>query len=251
MKHSILILGLLISLNLFGQSLTRKERKYIPKDFNESLTQLDKVIPDSTKTRIKFMTENDFIAQTHFSTGMWIRNYWFYNRYLFGLIVTQSDLRKDLSAKGLFQNDAMSGVILRSYHRKLNGFDINLDQQIKDIHQWYVNMNDPKWRAEQDSIKWAEYMIRFEIGDTLTDHVYYDRNWLGEPRKNAVLLATVIEKSDRQLKIKLISFGDGINDRPLIYEEIKCDSTDCWINPYWWKTLEDEQSTTSNKVYTK
>jgi len=143
----------------------------------------------------------------------------------------------------------MSGVILRSYHRKLNGIEINLDQQIKDVHQWYVNMNDPKWRAEQDSIKWAEYMTRFEIGDTLTDHVYYDRNWLGEPRKNAVLLATVIEKSDRQLKIELISFGDGINDKPLIYEEIKCDSTDCWINPYWWKKLEDEQSTTANTAY--
>ena len=56
MKHSILIIGLIISFNLFGQDLTRKEKKYIPKDFNESLTQLDKVIPDSTKNRIKSMT---------------------------------------------------------------------------------------------------------------------------------------------------------------------------------------------------
>jgi hypothetical protein len=135
MKNSILILGLLLSFNLFGQNLTKKELRYIPKDFNESLTQLDKVIPDSTKTRIKSMTESDFLAQTHFSTGMWIRNYWLYNRYLFGLIVTKSDLRKDLTAKGLYSNDDMSGVILRSFHRQLNNVDINLDQQIKDIHQ--------------------------------------------------------------------------------------------------------------------
>ena len=112
MKISILIIGLVISFNLFGQNLTKKELRYIPKDFNESLTQLNKVIPDSTKTRIKSMTESDFLTQTHFSTGMWIRNYWLYNRYLFGLIVTKSDLRKDLTTKGLYSNDDMSGVIL-------------------------------------------------------------------------------------------------------------------------------------------
>ena len=64
MKHSILILGLLISFNLFGQNLTKMELEYIP---------------DSTKTRIKSMAESDFLAQTHFSTGMWIRNYWLYS----------------------------------------------------------------------------------------------------------------------------------------------------------------------------
>lgn len=148
MRISILLLGLVISFNLFGQNLTKNEFSYIPKDFNESLTQLNKVIPDSTKRKIKSMTENDFLAQTHFSTGMWIRNYWLYNRYLFGLIVTKSDLRKDLTTKGLDSNDDMSSVILRSFHRQLNNVDINLDQQIKEIHQWYKNMNNPDWRAK-------------------------------------------------------------------------------------------------------
>lgn len=97
MKHSILIIGLIVSFNLFGQDSSRKEKKCVPKDFNESLTQLDKMIPDSTKNRIKSLTEDNFIAQTHFTTGMWIRNYWLYNRYLLGLIVKKSDLRKDLS----------------------------------------------------------------------------------------------------------------------------------------------------------
>ena len=239
MRISILILGLVISFSLFGQNLTKKELRYIPKDFNESLTQLNKVIPDSTKTRIKSMTESDFLAQTHFSTGMWIRNYWLYNRYLFGLIVTKSDLRKDLTTKGLYSNDDMSGVILRSFHRQLNDIDINVDQQIKDIHQWYVNMNNPEWRAKQDSISWTNYMTKFAIGDTLTNHVYYDRNWLGEPRKNAVILATITEKSDRQVKINIISFG-GETDKKLIYQEIKCESSDCWINPYWWKKKNDK-----------
>lgn len=239
MKHSILILGLILSLNLFGQDLTNKEMKNKPKDFNESLTQLNRIIPDSTKTKIKSMTENDFIAQTHFVTGMWIRNNWLYDRFLLGLIVIKSDLRKDLTAKGLYSNDDMSGVILRSFYRQLNNVDINLDQQIKDIHQWHVNMNNPEWRAKQDSISWTNYMATFEMGDTLTNHVYYDRNWLGEPRKNAVILATVADKSDRQLKINIISFG-GETDEKLIYQEIKCESSDCWINPHMWKKINDK-----------
>ena len=182
------------------------------------------------------MTEKEFLAKSHFSTGLWIRNYWLYDRYLFGLIVVKSDLRKDLSAKGLFTNDDMSGVILCSYYRKLNNQDINLDQQIKDVHQWYINMNNPKWRAEQDSISWANYMKQFVMGDILTDQIYYDRNWLGNPRKNSNVVAKVIDKSDRQIKIAIVSFGNE-TDKSLIYKEIHCDSANCWINPYFWKKL--------------
>ena len=185
------------------------------------------------------MTENEFIAQTHFTTGMGIRNEWLYNRYFLGLIVTKSELRKDLSAKGLFSNDDMSGVILRSFHRKLSGIDINLDQQIKDIYQWYANMNNPEWRAEQDSISWANFMVKFEIGDTLTRRVYYNRNWLGESRNNAVVRAVVTDKSDRKLQINVISFGGELNEN-LIYKEIGCDLSDCWINPYSWKKENDK-----------
>lgn len=234
MKLGIFILGLTLSFNLLGQNLTKKELRYIPKDFNESLEQLNKVVADSTKTWIKSMSESDFLAETHFSTGMWIREYWLYNRYLFGLVVTKSVLRKDLTTKGLYSNDDMSIVILRSFHRQLSNVDINLNQQIKDIHQRYVNMNNPEWRAKQDSILWASYMTKFEIGDTLTNHVYYDRNWLGEPRRNAVILATIVDKSDRQLKIRVVSFG-GEADENLIYQEIRCESSDCWINPHWWE----------------
>ncbi|TLX72401.1 hypothetical protein E9993_17855 [Labilibacter sediminis] len=238
MKNSILVFGILISLNLFGQELTKKELKYIPKDFNESLIQLDKVIQDTTRAKIKLMSEDDFITQTHFSTGMWIRNYWLYNRYVFGLIVMQSDLRKDLILKGLYNNDDMSGVILRSYHRKLKGNDVDLEQQIKDIHQWYVNMNDPKWRAEQDSIAWANHMKQFNIGDTIAQHIYYERNWLGEPRKDNIIIAEIIDKTEKKIKIDIVSFGEE-TERNLVYEEIECDSIDCWISPYFWKNIND------------
>ena len=205
----------------------------------ETTKPLNKITPDSMKVKVISMAEDDFIAQTHFTTGMGIRNEWLYNRYFFGLIVTKSELRNDLSAKGLFSNDDMSGVILRSFHRQLNGIDINFDQQIKDIYQWYANMNNPEWRAKQDSISWANFLVKFEVGDTLTKNVYYNRNWLGKPRNNVVVHAIITDKSDKKIRIGIISFGGESNEN-LICKEIGCDLSDCWINPYSWKKENDK-----------
>ena len=99
-------------------------------------------------------------------------------------------------------------------------------------------MNNPKWRAEQDSIAWANYMKQFSIGDTLAQHIYYDRNWLGEPRKDNIILAKIIDKNDKQLKIEVISFGKETN-KTLIYEEIECKTGNCWISPYFWKNKDE------------
>ena len=231
---------MLFSIYLFGQSDSKKDTKYKPKDFNESLIQLDKLLPDSTKGQIKIMTEEEFMCKSHFSTGTWIRNYWLYNRYLFGLIVTQSDLRKDLQSKKLFNNDDMSSLILRSFYRKLQNKDLQVDQQIKEIHQFYINMNNPEWRKQQDSISWINIMKKYTIGDTLTNHVYYDRNWLGEPKHNTVITAIISDKANRQVKINILSFGKEAN-KDLILKEIDCVSGDCWVNPNWWRKSNEKE----------
>ena len=243
LKYYILIVAIILSINLTGQNLTEEELNYKPKDFNEAVAQLEIVFPDSTKSAIKEMSEDEFMSIAHRSTGRWIRNEWLYNRYLFGLIVTDSDLKKDLESKGLFTNDDMSSVILQSFYRKLTNKKILLEQQIEDIYQWYENIDNPEWIAKQDSISWAKFMTQFEIGDTLSNTVYYDRDWLGKPRKNVVVLAEVIEIADRSLKIDLISFG-GETNKALIYNEIQIDSTDCWLKPsliYQWKKISEQK----------
>lgn len=234
MTLRLLIITLLFSLNSFGQTNSKKELKHHPKTFEESLTQLDKIFSDSTKIKIKNMTEGDFIGNTHFGIGMWIRNEWLYDRYFFKLIVMKSDLRKELIGKGLPTNDDMSGLILRSYYRKLTGQDSAVEQQIKDVHQFYINMNNPEWRKKQSEEYWTNYMKQFNIGDTLTNHIYYNRNWLGDPKKNVMIEAIILEKKDRELKIDIVNFG-GETERKLVYDEIKCKDGECWVNPYNWK----------------
>src|SRR5688572_13022859 len=97
----LLLFFSLLTANVFGQNDLKKELRYHPKTLDEALTQLDKKFTDSSKVKIINMTESDFVASTHFSLGRWIRNEWLYNRYFFRLIVTQSDLRKELASKGL------------------------------------------------------------------------------------------------------------------------------------------------------
>ena len=233
-KQTLILFLLLFSLSSFGQTDLKKELKHHPKTFEESLTQLDKIFSDSTKNQIRNMTESDFVTKTVFSTGIWIRNEWLYDRYFFKLIVQESDLRKELVVKGLPTNDDMSGLILRSYYRRLKGQDLAVDQQIKDVHQLYINMNNPEWREKQNENHWASYMKIFNIGDTLTNHIYYKRNWLGDPKKNTIIESVIIEKKDRQLKINVVNFG-AETERNLVYEEIGCKEGDCWIDPNQWK----------------
>lgn len=102
MNLRLLIITLIFSLNSFGQTNSKKELKYHPKTFEESLAQLDKIFPDSTKNKIKNMSESDFIGNSHFGVARWIRNEWLYDRYFFKLIIVKSDLREELIA-GVYQ----------------------------------------------------------------------------------------------------------------------------------------------------
>ena len=55
----------------------------------------------------------------------------------------------------------------------------------------------------------------------------------GKPRKNNIILARIIDKSDSKVKIEIFSFGNEIN-KELIYKQINCDSANCWVDPFWW-----------------
>lgn len=238
----LLIGGILIIFSILcnAQEYSKKELNYHPKNLNEAIAQLEKVFPDTTKSKIALMSESEFLSNTHFSTGMWIRNEWLYDRYLLGLIVVKSDLRNELFQLGLFHNDDMSALILRSFYRKLTEQVIDIEGQVADCHQYWKNVNNPQWRKEQEEKYWTEYIGRFNLGDTLVRHVYYDRNWLGSPRKNTEIEAIIKNKKERQLQIEIVSFGNE-NNFEVIYNEIDCSADSSWIVPNnLWKIKENE-----------
>jgi len=118
---------------------------YIPKNLDDCFKQIDNFWSDSTKNMVKSWTENEFLTNTHFGFGMWIRNNW----YLWG----GSRLSKYFNDMGIFHSDDMSSIILKSYYRYLTGEKIKLKKQIKDCKSYWKSSQKPlksenKFRAK-------------------------------------------------------------------------------------------------------
>lgn len=117
----------------FNQTADSINGIYIPKDLEDCFSQLNSFWNDSVKLSIKTMKEDEFVAESHFGIGMWMRNNW-------GLW-SSSRLSSYFSDLYVFHPDDMSGIILRSYHRKLNNREIKLEEQIR-LYQEYWEKND-------------------------------------------------------------------------------------------------------------
>jgi len=96
---------------------------YIPKNLNQCFEQLNLMLDPKQIKEIKTKSEEEFSVGSHFGLGMWIRNNW-------GLW-QGSRLYHFFKVKGISHPDNISGIILTSYHRKLNGTEIQLEKQIK------------------------------------------------------------------------------------------------------------------------
>ncbi len=94
----------------------------------------------------KKLTESSAIGMTHFTLGMWMRNNWY--------LWWSEELAKDYDDKGypqekpllvkyfnevlsIFHADDMSGIIITSYHRKLNNLDLNVEKQAKKYQNFW------------------------------------------------------------------------------------------------------------------
>jgi hypothetical protein len=146
MKHRITIL-IVLSLT-FQIALGQKKNEdlkrfvadsisgiYIPKDLEDCFKQIDSFWSDSTKTKVKLQSEDDFSSGAHFAIGLWIRNNW----QLWG----GSRLSKYFNDLGIYHPDDMSGIILDSYHRYLTGKEINLQQQLDYLNAYWKVHKDP------------------------------------------------------------------------------------------------------------
>ena len=97
---------------------------YIPKNIDECIVEFDKVYEEKSKQTFKEQEEQKAVAMAYgFGPGQWIRNNW----GLWG----GSRLQAYFVELGVTDPEAMSWIILTSYHRSINGKNIDLEQQIK------------------------------------------------------------------------------------------------------------------------
>ncbi len=100
--------------------LTRIEGKYIPKDLNDAMMELNKIMEDGAKKKFADMSENDARQKTHFSFGKYINARWY--------IQEGSRLTVWFQKNKIYDFDDMIDCIIVAYHRTLNNKPIEFEQ---------------------------------------------------------------------------------------------------------------------------
>ncbi|TPN82814.1 DUF6794 domain-containing protein [Aquimarina algicola] len=96
---------------------------YIPKDIEDCLVQLDKVLGDATQQKAVDWSENNFVSTAYLSIGYRIRNRW--------QITNGSRLSKYFSKLGVRDPEEVTSIIFTSYSRYKKGKPILFKEQIK------------------------------------------------------------------------------------------------------------------------
>ncbi len=96
----------------------------VPKNLNEALAYLTCIWPEKDREDFKTQPEEQAITHFHFGAGTAIRNEW-------GLWKGKNALVRYFRSIGIFSPEDMSSIILTSFHRQLNGKELNLKAQVK------------------------------------------------------------------------------------------------------------------------
>lgn len=148
----------MIGCGIFNKSYKSEiDGVYIPKNLDDAIAELDNDFPDSLKTEIRKMTEDDFTARYHMGTGIWMRNNW--------NLWAGSRLSRYFNKLKIYHPDDMSGIILDSFHRTLMNQPIELEVQVEYCKLYWVVVKKP----EKENYPNDEKDLEFNSG------MHYDR----------------------------------------------------------------------------
>jgi hypothetical protein len=106
---------------------------YVPRDLQDSFLELRRMLHPSFIA--EFRSSEDQVIEHHFRLGWWMRNEW-------GLWAG-SRLAKYFNGIGIHHPDDMSGIILTSFWRELNGLPIQIDEQIARYQEYWRRQGAP------------------------------------------------------------------------------------------------------------
>jgi len=196
-----------------GQSNSNAELKYKPKNLDEAVLQLEKIHHDTTKQNIIAMTEDQFVGNSHFGVGMWIRNNWGLWR--------GGELAKYFNSIGIFHPDDMSGIILTSYYRQLKGQDRQLEKQVKYYQDYWKASNEHfnklktdtayqrQVRERQDSLeieRLNKKKVEWSEGKKVSGYIDKRCDFIKDFLLRTKVEGTIIEWSNEQLIIKVTKY---------------------------------------------
>jgi len=112
-----------------------KYKVYVPTNLEESFIELEKMLHPELVNEMRQGTEEDMIRYHH-GLGTWIRNNW----GLWG----GSQLAKYFNSSGIYHPDDMSGIILDSFWRHMNGKPLAIEEKIQRSQAYWRAVAEPK-----------------------------------------------------------------------------------------------------------
>jgi len=112
----------------------------VPKTLDEAVDQFIKDTEGDEELKdLLEKEESSFLGYLHFGGGMNMRNEWgFWNHE------HPSDLAKWFHERGIYHADDMSGIVYRTFYRRLKGEDEAVQEQIENLRQyWRDQGQDP------------------------------------------------------------------------------------------------------------
>jgi hypothetical protein len=140
-----------------------KKLEPIPTTIDECFAILEKQLSKKDLAEIRSGSEKD-MARFHFGLGMWLRNAW----GLWG----GSPLAEYFNRMGVFVPDDISGIILTSFWRHLNGKPLEVDKQAAYYKRYWDLRNLPEPKICSNG-KAANHLFYLEDGNGDSERVVH------------------------------------------------------------------------------
>lgn len=123
---------------------------YIPKTVEEGCEELIRLSPPESIEKFKAAEEDLVVKKLHFGLGRWIMVNWNF--------VEGSRYSHLLRQKGVTHHDDMIDFTIRSFHRYLNGKELDIDNRAKEIQdkrqkEFQEKLNENLIKEETRTVK--------------------------------------------------------------------------------------------------
>lgn len=149
-----------------------------PLNVFEAISILEQTLDSAQREFIMETSEDEFVAKSHHGVGRFLRNLWL---LWTPAGTTPSPLAEYFHGIGVYHADDMSSIILHSLWRDVHGKPLELDDQVKNIRDYWSRMIQVSERtkaSQQD-----EYLITIgrpdepnKNGDSVRMHSLKIRN---------------------------------------------------------------------------
>ena len=176
-----------------------KSQYKLPKNLDDAISYLEHSWKKAELDSFRYLPENEAVTDQHFATGQWIRNNWIYGK-------RDTALTNYFHSLGIYHPDDISSIILISLHRKLNNKDINLEQQVESMKNYWKPIFECEEKLKREAVanykKWKEgdsltiYMPVDTSGGTSNAVIYNcpDIEWQFDPKKDLIVKGTLTKR---------------------------------------------------------